>query len=220
MKNKTFVIIPAYNEAERMGRVIAETKKYCPHIIVVDDGSQDKTFQIAQKQKVVVLRHKVNLGKGAALKTGSEAALNLGAQILVFLDADGQHKPEDIPRFIRGLEKGYDLVFGIRKLKRPMPCSMLLGNKLFSILIHYLYDFKLPDTQCGFRAFWAAVYPQIAWQALGYEVETEIIVRALQSHLKCGIIFIDTVYYDQYKGTTIIDGLKVLAKIIGLKLKA
>lgn len=214
MRDEIFVIIPAYNEAARIGAVLEGVKKYCRNIIVVDDGSDDETSEVAKRHKVIALRHRVNLGKGAALKTGAEAALKLGARILVFMDADGQHQAEDIPHFIQGIKKGYDLVIGMRHLNRRMPFSMRVGNKIFSKLIYYFYNFNLPDTQCGFRALRALVYPKIQWMAQGYEVETEMLLSALRKKLRCAAIPIQAIYYDSYKGTTIIDGFKVLAKII------
>lgn len=214
MRDEIFVIIPAYNEAVRIGAVLEGAEKYCRNIIVVDDGSDDQTSEVAKRYKVIVLRHKVNLGKGAALKTGCEAALKLGAQILVFMDADGQHEPNTIPRFVKAILKGYDLVIGMRRLNRRMPFSMLVGNKIFSKLIYYFYNFSLPDTQCGFRALRASVYSKIQWVAQGYEVETEMLLNALRAHLRCATIPIQAIYYDSYKGTTIVDGFRILAKII------
>jgi len=217
MQNKTFVVIPAYNEGKRIDKILRETRKYCPNIIVVDDGSEDNTFRQAKREGgVLVLRHKVNLGKGAALTTGCEAALFLDARTMILMDADGQHQPSDLPRLAQGVERGdYDIVFGLRRLSRKMPFSMLAGNKFFSKAIEYLYNFKLTDTQCGFRAFDARVYPKIHWHSRGYDVETEIIINALKNHLKCGAFYIDTVYHDKYKGTTVLDGLRILIKIIG-----
>ncbi|TSC51777.1 MAG: glycosyl transferase family 2 [Parcubacteria group bacterium LiPW_72] len=214
MRDEIFIIIPAYNEAARIGAVLEGVKKYCRNIIVVDDGSDDQTSEVAKRYKVIALRHKVNLGKGAALKTGYEAALKLGAKILVFMDADGQHQAEDIPRLVQGIKEGYDLVIGMRRLNQRMPLSMRVGNKIFSKLIHCFYNFNLPDTQCGFRAFRASVYPGIQWMAQGYEVETEMLLSALRGKLRCAAIPIQAIYYDSYKGTTVIDGFKILAKII------
>ncbi|MDD5626954.1 MAG: glycosyltransferase family 2 protein [Patescibacteria group bacterium] len=214
MRDEIFVIIPAYNEAARIGAVLEGAEKYCRNIIVVDDGSDDETSEVAKRHKIIVLRHKVNLGKGAALKTGSKAALKLGAKILVFMDADGQHQAEDIPHFIQGIKEGYDLVIGMRRFNRRMPFSMLVGNKIFSRLIYYLYNFNLPDTQCGFRALRASVYFKIQWMAQGYEVETEMLLSALRKKLRCAAIPIQAIYYDIYKGTTIVDGIKILMKIL------
>jgi len=214
MQDKIFIIIPAYNEAQRIEGVLTEAKKYYPNIIVVDDGSQDDTFKVAKKSGVITLQHRVNLGKGAAMTTGVEAALRLRAGILVFMDADGQHRTEDIPRLVKAIQNGYDFVVVIRNLNHKMPFSMLLGNKIFSGLIRYFYNFNLPDTQCGFRGLRAVVYPRIQWRSQGYEVETEMLLNALQLHLRCAAIPIQTIYYDRYKGTTIVDGFKILAKII------
>ena len=218
MRNKTFLIIPAYNEAERIGAVLEKAKQYCKDIIVIDDGSSDQTFAIAKKSGAISLRHKINLGKGASLATGCEVALILGAEILVFMDADLQHNPEDIPRLVAAIQnQGYDLVCGGRKMNKKMPLSMRLGNFIFSRAIRYFYNFKLSDTQCGFRALRAKKYLQIKWQAQGYGVETEMLLNAWQKKLRCASLSVQTIYHDRYKGTTIIDGFKILAKIIEKK---
>lgn len=220
MPDQIFVVIPAYNEAKHIKRVLERTRKQSVRILVVDDGSEDETFQAARQQGVLVLRHKINLGKGGALKTGCLAAIKLGAKIIILMDSDGQHKPEDIPRLTRGIQGGrYDIVFGMRRLNRQMPFSMLAGNKIFSLAIKSLYSFKLTDTQCGFRAFRAEVYPQIVWESQSYDVETEMILNALRNHLRCGGIYIDTIYHDKYKGTTVLDGLRVLSKIISKRFR-
>lgn len=216
MPRDIFVVIPARNEAIHIGAVLKETRRFCRNIIVVDDGSQDQTFQVARQHKATVLRHPINLGKGGALKTGCEASLQSGAKIIVLMDSDGQHRAEDIPRLIHGIKQDkYDIIFGMRRLNRSMPFSMLAGNKLFSLAIAYLYNFKLTDTQCGMRAFCASAYPKIIWKSSAYDVETEMILNALKNHLRCGAIYIDTIYHDKYKGTTILDGIQVMGKIIG-----
>ncbi len=215
MGNKIFVVIPAFNEQRHIQSVVLETSQYCSEIIVVDDGSGDQTSQLARQGGARVLRHRVNLGKGSALKTGCAAALQLGAEIVVLMDADAQHQPRDIPQLVQGVQHGnYDIVFGMRRLNRAMPFSMLAGNKIFSLAIKYLYNFQLTDTQCGFRAFRVGVYPKILWEAQAYDVETEMILNALCHHLRCGGLYIDTIYHDKYKGTTVLDGLRVLGRII------
>src|SRR3989344_9620007 len=108
---KVVVIIPAHNEASRIKPVIRGVKKYFKEVIVVDDGSQDTTTSVAEETGAVVLRHITNLGKGAALKTGCDYALQKGAEKFVVMDADGQHNPKDILRFLKALESN-DIVFG------------------------------------------------------------------------------------------------------------
>src|SRR3989344_7801744 len=115
MNQKIFIVIPAYNEAQRIGKVLEGAKSYASRTIIVDDGSRDATYSAIRENfsEVIALRHKINLGKGAALKTGCDAAIKLGADIIVVMDADGQHKPEDIPRFVDSLERRErDIVFG------------------------------------------------------------------------------------------------------------
>ena len=108
---KIFIIIAAYNEQKNLGAVIDETKKFCKNIIVVDDGSKDKTYEIAKNKGIIALKHIINLGKGAAVKTGADYALKHGAEAIILVDADGQHEPKEIPRFLNSL-KGKDIVFG------------------------------------------------------------------------------------------------------------
>src|SRR3989338_7221124 len=100
----TYVIIPACNEEKHLPQVLRKTKEYAQHIIVVDDGSEDNTAEIAKQEKVILLQHSVNLGKGAALKTGCDYAYQKGAQNMIVLDADAQHNPENIPALLQQLD--------------------------------------------------------------------------------------------------------------------
>lgn len=117
MRNSFYVIVPAYNEGKRIDAVIKLIKKYAKNIIVVDDGSKDNTYDIAKRTGVDVLKHIINLGKGAALKTGCDYAIKEGARKIVVMDADGQHDPSEIPYFLSYLDK-VDIVFGYRDLKK------------------------------------------------------------------------------------------------------
>jgi len=102
-------------------------------------------------------------------------------------------------------------------MNKKMPLSMRLGNAVFSWAIRYFYGLNLADTQCGFRALRLATYRAIKWQAQGYGVETEMLLNAWQAKLRCAAIPVQTIYHDRYKGTTIVDGFKILAKIIEKK---
>ncbi|MCH8329469.1 MAG: glycosyltransferase family 2 protein, partial [Nanoarchaeota archaeon] len=160
MKNKIFAIIPAYNEEKRINKVIKETKKYVDNVIVVDDGSKDKTKDIAKKGKAVVLRHLVNLGKGAALKTGCDYAVKNKADIIIAIDADAQHDPNEIPKFLENIKK-YDVVLAYRKPNKNMPFVLKFGNLFLNKTISFLYGIKIKDSQCGYRAFTAKAYKKL-----------------------------------------------------------
>jgi len=211
----TYVIIPAYNEEKYISAVIKKTKKYCKNIIVVDDGSKDKTVHLVKKEQVDLLQHKKNAGKGIALKTGCNYAVKKGAEILIVLDADGQHDPSFIPAFISAITKQKkDIVFGARKFSRQMPFLFRFGNWFISMTISALHGIRLKDTQSGFRAFTAQAYKKIKWTASRYAVESEMIARAGRKGLKYVEIDIPTIYKDKYKGTTPLDGAKIVSNIL------
>lgn len=217
----TAAIIPARNEAKRIKAVIEHTLSFVDFVIVVDDGSTDDTLPVIrsiQDPKVIPVHHQVNLGKGAALKTGCEAAIRLKADAIICLDADGQHDPKSIPLFLERLETGkVDIVFGMRTFNNKMPMMMLLGNHLLSKCISQLFRVMIHDTQSGYRAFTTVAYQKLRWHSTGYEAETEMIVRTGQYHLRYAEVDIDTIYHDSYKGTTIVDGLKIFLHILRWK---
>jgi glycosyltransferase involved in cell wall biosynthesis len=214
-----FVIIPAYNEQKHIAAVVQGALLQLPkeRIIVVDDGSADATSSAAEEKKVIVLRHVVNLGKGAALKTGCDFAVSNGAEALVVMDADGQHSPEDIPRMISAL-KEKDIVFSYREFSRKMPFVRKFGNRLIQYFSALIFGIKIRDTQCGFRAFTGDAYRKIRWNVSDYSVESEMIARTGKNHLKFTQIPIETKYLDNYKGVTIIDGIKIFMNMLWWKI--
>ena len=143
--NNIWAVIPAYNEECSIIIIVKKTKKYVNNVAVVDDGSKDKTKVSAEKAGAIVLRHIVNLGKGAALKTGCDLAVKKGAKFIITLDADAQHDPDDIPRFVEKLKK-YDIVFSYRKASSKMPLVLRFGNFFISIVANVLYGINLTDT--------------------------------------------------------------------------
>ncbi len=211
------VIIPAHNEERHISNVIKKTKEYAKNIIVVDDGSTDKTLEEAKSNGVTILHHKVNLGKGAALKTGCDYAILNGATSIIVMDADGQHDPKEIPQFQINLENK-DIVFSYRVGKESMPQILKFGNWFISKVAKTLYGPVLDDTQCGFRAFSAETYEKIKWESCDYGLESEMIANVGKNKLKYTQIPIATVYNDKYKGTTALDGIKIVLKMIGWKI--
>ena len=217
MDSKVFAVIPAYNEENNIRRVISETKKYINNIIVVDDGSKDKTSEEAKKEGIIVLTHIINLGKGAALKTGCDYAVKQGASQIIVLDADAQHEPSQIPDFLNEL-KNVDVVLGYRKLSKEMPSILKLGNWFINKITKLLYGIRLHDTQCGYRAFTSNAYKKLRWKSANYSMESEMIANIGKRKLEYKEIAIKTIYTDKYKGTTIIDGIKIVCNLFWWRL--
>lgn len=222
---KEMVIIPAYNECRNIEFVLKKTLNYTNNIIVIDDGSSDNTFDVVKKVKaenpnknITALKHKINLGKGATMITGCEAAKRLNAEIIICMDADNQHNPEDILKFINKINAGNDIVFGSRIIGKSMPLARFIGNKFLSAIICKFFKILIHDTQSGYRAFTTKTYDKIKWESSDYAVETEMIVKTAKNKLKYCEIEIETVYLDSYKGVTPITGLLILFKILKWKL--
>lgn len=213
---KKIIVIPAYNEENNVKDVALRCKKY-GEVIVVDDGSKDNTSLEAEKTGVLVLKHRVNLGKGAALKTGCDAALMRNADVIVIIDSDGQHDPDEIPFFYTTLEEN-DIVFSRRIKRKEMPLFAKVGNTGLRFVTSLLFKVRLEDPQSGFRAFTKDCYEKIRWNTTGYSVENEIIARVGINNLKHSQIPIKTIYKDRYKGTTLFDGVKILIDMFVLKL--
>jgi glycosyltransferase involved in cell wall biosynthesis len=218
-KHRIYTVIPAYNESDRVVDVVEDVKKYGYQVIVVDDGSTDDTYKKAEKLGVRVFRHGINLGKGAALKTGVEAAFNEGADAVILMDSDGQHKAKDLNKFAEELNSGYDVVFGSRNMEHGVPLVRYLGNKAVSVLVSVLFNVYVSDIPCGFKAFTKRAYKKIKWESTGYGVETEIVIRTGVSKLSRCEVPIATVYYDKYKGFTILDAVNVMLDIFRWRIK-
>lgn len=210
---RVFAVIPAYNEERTVGEVVAEVRKYVDEVVVVDDGSSDSTHTEAKKAGARVLRHAANLGLGGALKTGCEYAVKKGASAIVTIDADLQHEPEEIAKLLKALSEGCDIVFGSRNLK-SMPMIKKMGNFAIYLASKLIFGSEIKDTQTGFRAFTRDAYEKIKWSSSGYSVASEIAVNASKHKLKYREVEIATIYKDAFKGTTMLDGLRIVFDLI------
>lgn len=210
-----FIVIPAFNEAKRIENVLENLRSFNLPIIVVDDGSIDSTYKVAKRYDVTVLRHKINLGKGAALKTGCEAGFLMGAEAIIMMDSDGQHKVSDIPKFINILRDGkYDIIFGSRNLRLGAPLIRFIGNKMASILVNILFGIYVSDLICGYRAFTKESFMKLDLESTGYGIETEMVIKTGLQKLKYCEIDVETIYYDKFKGVTILDALSILGSVL------
>ena len=211
---KILIVVPAFNEEKRIGAVLSDLKKAGQKIIVVDDGSKDGTFLIAKRYTPYVFRHRVNLGKGAALKTGAEFAFKNEADAVIFMDSDGQHRVNDLPKFINALEKGYDVVFGSRNLSFGVPLVRYMGNKMASLFVRLLFGIYASDLLCGYRAMTKKAFRKMNWESTGYSIETEMVVRTKQLGLKHCEVPVETLYYDKVKGVTILDAFGIFFQVL------
>ncbi len=193
---KTCVIIPTYNEAKRIGGLVKEIKQQGREVVVIDDGSQDNTAQIAKNNGAVVLKNQDNLGKGASLIRGFQYALDKCCDAIITMDGDGQHLPEDIPDFIRLAEFGdAGVLVGNRMSKtKSMPLARFLANKFMSWLISTAAKQKIPDSQCGFRLIKKEVLQKLKLKTVKYETESEVLIKASRLGFKIGCVPIKTVY--------------------------
>ncbi len=181
---KKAVLLPACNEEKSIGEVIEKCRKYCKDalILVVDDGSTDRTAKIALAKGAKVLRHEVNKGKGEAMKTGIRYLKKLGCEAVVVIDADGQYDPKDIPRFFRALERA-DIVMGCRDFSK-VPFRHRIGNFLWRFLFNLLFGTRLKDTNCGFMGFSKKALGKIKNIRGGYIIENSILAEAVEKKLK------------------------------------
>lgn len=219
---KVFIVLPIYNEAKRISKVLEGISKFKLPVVLVDDGSDDSTklkLKGSKTQKLAVLTHKVNLGKGAALKTGCDYAFSKGADYVITMDSDGQHRSSDLGRFLDTIKsKKYDVILGSRNMGMGAPLDRFLGNKIASVLVGLMFGIYVSDLLCGFRALSKSAYKKIRWDSLGYGVEVEMIIRLNKAKLTHCEVPVETVYYDNYKGVSILDGMAIFGNLFYWKL--
>jgi glycosyltransferase involved in cell wall biosynthesis len=219
--DRVFVVMPAFNEAPAIEAAIQEVAASgYRRIIVVDDGSDDDTYERARAMGgVIALRHMLNRGKGAAVKTGIEAAKMLGAAAVVTIDADGQHNPAAIAGMLALIDQGYDVVLGSR-LKNPkgMPFHKVAANLAGNGVTWMLYGLWVTDSQSGLRAYSKRAVDLIDARTDRYEYDTEVIREIKRHRLKFVEVPIDVRYtaYSMSKRhkMNLVNGVKILIKLL------
>lgn len=236
---QTVIVIPAYNEEKTVADVVRRCKmspspqsspikgeegRGAMEVIVVDDGSTDRTTEMARQAGAIVVRHPINRGLGAALSTGMEAARRLGADIIVTLDADGQHDPAEIAALIQPIERGgVDVVIGSRFQVSGVGCQIPLArrvaNGIGNMVTAALFGIRVTDSQSGFRAFSKHAAEKIRIRTNTMEVSSEIIREIKLQHLRLGEVPIKAIYteYSLSKGQGFWKGIETLWKLIVLR---
>ncbi len=190
------LLIPAYNEARTIGQVVSEAREIIESVVVVDDGSQDATAQIAEDSGSLVIKHSVNSGKGAALRTGFQHVLDNGYDALITMDSDGQHDVNDIPGFLKAFdERGSGIIIGSRMQDiSTMPAVRKFTNKFTSFVGSLLTHQKIRDSQSGFRLISSDVLRAVELETAGYEMESELLIKASRAGFRITSVPIKTIY--------------------------
>ena len=215
--NKVFVLIPSYNEARTIGKIVREVRSRGLPVYVVDDGSTDKTASIAEAEGAIVLKHEKNTGKGASLRDGFSHILKEDFDAVVVIDGDGQHEVDSISDFTKEMDgRGSDIVIGNRmRGAEVMPYVRRATNRFMSYLISALIGQDIPDTQCGYRMIRRKVLEEVRLDSSNFEIESELIIKAGRKGFKISSVPIKTVYADEKSRINpVMDTLRFMAMLM------
>lgn len=212
---KTCAVIPFYNEENTVGETIARVRKFVDFVIAVNDGSTDDSpNKIINSEDIIVLNHNVNLGKGKALFTGLTKSIELNTKLTLTLDADLQHDPDFIPRFIESADN-FDIVIGNRLHNvSGMPVHRRASNFLTSYLLSRKLGIKIIDSQCGYRIFRTEILKELLPENPGFEAESEMIVNAGRKKLNIGFTDIPVIYGNDNSKMNSLEAVKGFIKIL------
>ena len=189
-------VLPCYNEAQSLPDVLSRLRPHVPNIFVVDDGSKDGMASVATQAGATVLRHETNSGKGKALRTGFAELHARGFTWALVMDGDGQHAPEDIPKFFACAEQsGAQLVVGNRLGEsHKIPLVRRVVNRWMTAKLSRLTGRALGDSQCGFRLIHLATLAQLSLQTDHFETESELLVRWVRAGLPVEFVPVQVIY--------------------------
>ncbi len=206
-------LIPVYNEEKTINRLIEMLPGERKDIIVVDDGSTDKTSEIIGMTGATLLKHKQNMGKGQAHRTGFKYGVKHKYDYLITLDGDGQHNPKEVSKFIKRIEnKGEDIIVGVRKRSLfNMPWIRYFTNLTTSFVVSFLSHRTIRDTQCGYRAISTKVLRKVSLATCNFQTESEILIKAAKLGYRIGEVPISTIYQkENSKISPVIDTLRFI----------
>ncbi|MBA7630405.1 Undecaprenyl-phosphate 4-deoxy-4-formamido-L-arabinose transferase [subsurface metagenome] len=194
---KVIAAIPAHNEAKYIGTIVLKARQHVDEVMVVDDGSTDQTADVARLAGASVIRHQQNRGYGASVQTLLAEAKKKKPDVLVLLDADAQHNPDEIPDLIKPILAGSDLVIGSRERQRGnIPVYRRFGQRVLSHLSRILSRKKVIDSECGFRAFSSRAIAELKLSQNGMAISAETIAAAAEKGLNVTQIPISAIYAD------------------------
>ncbi len=218
------VLIPAYKSASLLRKHLPKVLEYAPsnRIIVVDDASYDDTDRLCDEYGITCLFHNVNLGKGAALVTGFRHIIKLGMKWIITMDADGQHAPSDLPKFIAASQTKPPpgICIGARTMiPGTMPFKRILSNRITSAILSLLCGVKIIDSQCGYRLYSVDLLNRVSLTFKRFEMESEVIMKAVFLGFPITFVKIQTLYF---KGPShishISDTIRWISAVIKIRL--
>jgi hypothetical protein len=212
-------VIPAFDEERFIASVVLQTKPFAEHVIVVDDGSSDRTAHLAESAGAIVVRQPTNLGKAAALTAGFARAAELEPRVVVCLDGDSQHEPADIPSVARLILSGeLDVVIGSRFLetRSAIPIWRKVGQHTLTAMTNGMSGTKLTDSQSGFRAFSPTAVEALRFTSQGLSVESEMQFLFGPAGLRVAEVPIRVRYQDGNKRNPFVHALQVIDAMITL----
>jgi glycosyltransferase involved in cell wall biosynthesis len=214
---KIIACMPAFNEEKYIGSLVLKTRQYVDQVIVVDDGSDDNTVEIAKLAGAKVIRHKVNKGYGAAIQRIFAEAKIINPDVLVILDADSQHSPQEIPNLVKPILDGdYDCVIGSRQGQaKKIPFYRRIGQLIILRSVKTIFGNNLTDSECGFRAFSRKAIKALKLTENGMAVSAETVADATRKNLKITQVPVNAIYNQD--GSTmhpVRHGLSVFTRIL------
>ena len=187
--------MPAYNEEKYVGSVVLQARQFADEVVVVDDGSSDRTAQVARLAGATVVQHRENSGYGATVQTVLAEAKKRNPDVLVLLDADGQHNPEEISSLVSAIAAGSDVAIGSRKIKSAdIPAYRRFGQRIIAYFTRVLSRSTLSDTESGFRAFSRKALSMLEPKERGMAISAETISEAMAKGLKIAEVPISAIY--------------------------
>jgi glycosyltransferase involved in cell wall biosynthesis len=213
------VAIPSYNEDRFIGSVVLKARQHAPLVLVVDDGSPDKTSEIARAAGAEVIRHEINQGKAAGINSAFQWAQDRGVTALVLIDGDGQHNPDEIPLLAAPVLRGEaDMVVGTRfgAVESSIPSYRQVGQRALTGLTNVSSGVRVSDSQSGFRAFSALAIKEMRFKSLRFAIESEMQFIAKNKGLKVAEVPISAIYTEPAKRNPVSHGAAVVQSLVNM----
>lgn len=197
--HKICVVVPAYREEKRIGDVVRAIRGHGLDVVVIDDGSDDRTAEEAAQAGAAVVKHSRNMGKGVAVSSGFKYACDHRYDAVITMDADGQHDPAELPKFIEAyVRTGIPVLVGNRMFDpESMPFVRRCTNRFMSWMLSRTMGQYVPDSQCGYRLYRCDVVPYISTRSERFAAESEILLNVAERGIRIGSVRISTIYWDE-----------------------